>query len=357
VKPPPDPASVRRLLVRANNWIGDVVMASPALHALRRRFPGAHLSVLASPSVVPALEGSPDLDRLIVLEPRRESGMAGRARLIRLLRRERFDLAILFQKAFEAAFLAWAAGISRRYGYATDGRSWLLTDHLAETDAVRARHHALVFLDLASAAGARNEDRSLRFPVTASDREGAARALGAVGIAEGEPIVAVHPGASKLPRAWHPDRYARLARETSRTIGGRGVIVGSSHDSPLAAEMTGAGPDSLVDLTGRTSVREMAAVLERARMFIGCDSGPMHVAAAMGTPVLAIFGPGTAAKTAPFVDPRRYRVVTRSFPCSPCSQSFFRECEPAPSGKPWCIEEITVEHALEAAADLLRSTA
>ena len=331
-------------------------MASPALHALRVRFRCARITVLARPAVVPALEGSGDLDEILVFDPRgRHAGFAGRLRLIRELRGRSFDIAVLFQKAFEAALLARAGGAARRFGYATDRRSWLLTDAIPETDEVRARHHARVFLDLAAAAGAVSDDLKLRFPLSDADRAGARQALAAAGVAETDPLIAVHPGASKLPRAWHPERFAAVASGAARLVGGRAVILGSGQDAHLARIMASAAPD-LVDLTGRTSVREMAAVFELSRLFLGSDSGPMHVAAALGTPVVAIFGPGIPAKTAPFVDPGRYRILTRSFPCSPCRQAFFKECRPAPSGKPFCIEEITIPDALAAVRDLLSST-
>jgi len=351
---PPDPASVRALLVRANNWIGDVVLASPALHALRAHYAGARISVLARPRVLAALEGSEDLDEIIVFDDRgRHRGLAGRMLLIAQLRRRRFDLAVLFQKAFEAAALAAAAGARRRFGYATDRRGWLLTDPLAETDEIRSRHHAQVFLDLAAAAGAPAEDLALRFPLDARDRERARQELARAGIAETDPLVAVHPGASKTPRAWHPERFGQLAREAAKLVSGRVVVLGSAADAPLARIILDVSGALGVDLTGRTNVREMAAVCERSALFLGSDSGPMHVAAAVGTPVVAIFGPGRPEKTAPFVPPGRCSVLTRRFPCSPCRQDFFKECEPAPSGKPYCLEEIPVAEALEAVREML----
>src|SRR5262249_31302301 len=148
----PDPARVRRILVRANNWIGDVVMISPAVKALRERFTGAEIAILARPWVLDALAANPFFDRLIPYEsPGRHAGLFGRLRLAAQLRRDRFDMAVLFQKAFEAAFLAKAAGIPVRVGHATDRRSWLLTDRVPVTPESELRHHVDFFLEVAEA--------------------------------------------------------------------------------------------------------------------------------------------------------------------------------------------------------------
>ena len=355
MRPPPDPAEVRAVLVRANNWIGDVILASPALHALRRRYSGARITVLAPPAVIPALAGSPDLDEVLPLP---ESRMA-RLRLAAGLRGRRFDLAVLFQKAFEAAVLAAAGGARRRYGYATDRRGWLLSDTLDETDAVRTRHHALVFLDLAAAAGAPEAGRTLVFPLAATDRAEAGAILAGAGVGSAEPLVAVHPGASKRPRAWHAERFGRVGARLAARLGGRLVVTGGPGEEDLGARVAAAAgcvaaaPAATVDLTGRTTVKQMGALFERARLFLGSDSGPMHVASAVGTPIVAIFGPGRPEKTAPFVPADRFVALDRRFHCSPCRQRFFRECDPAPSGKPWCLEEIGEEEAFEAAVKLL----
>ncbi len=149
-----EPANIRRILVRANNWIGDVVMISPAIRALRERFPGAEIAILARPWVCDALAANPFFDRLIPYEvPGRHGGLPGRLRLVRELRKDRFDLAVLFQKAFDAAFLAAAAGIPIRVGHDTDHRGLLLTDRVPITPGSARRHHVDFFLEVAIACG------------------------------------------------------------------------------------------------------------------------------------------------------------------------------------------------------------
>lgn len=337
----PDPAKVRRILVRANNWIGDVVMISPAIRALRERFVGAEISILARPWVCDALGANPFFDTLIPYEiPGRHEGALGRLRLAADLRRRGFDLAVLFQKAFEAAFLAAAAGIPVRVGHGTDHRGFLLTHAVPVTEASRLMHHVDFFLEVAEACGCRPANRQPFFSLAAEDRTWADEFLR--GAESGSRMVAIHPGGSKAPRAWHLDRFADLAGALHESHALAPLIVGDASDADAGEEIARRVPSTLVS-AGRTTVRQMAALIERSRLFVGSDSGPMHIAGALGTPAVGIFGPGAPEKTAPRTDRSPFEAVTLRFPCSPCRQDFFRECDAAASGKPHCLEGIQVE--------------
>lgn len=358
----PDPAKVGRILVRANNWIGDVVMISPAIRALREQFPNAEISILARPWVCDALGANPFFDTLIPYEtPGRHDGVLGRMRLVAELRRRRFDLAVLFQKAFEAAFLSAAAGIPIRVGHDTDHRRLLLTKAVPVTEASRRRHHVDFFLEVAEACGCRPTNRQPFFALSAEDRSWAAAFLrfeptAAFASSAGtfdvdasfrerrtvSRFVAIHPGGSKAPRAWHVSRFAELATRLQSSHGLVPLIVGDQSDAASGEEIARAVPNTLVS-AGRTTVRQMGALIERSRLFVGNDSGPMHIAGALGTPGVGIFGPGTPEKTAPRTAGSPFEAVTLRFHCSPCRQDFFRECDPAPSGKPHCLEGIDVE--------------
>ena len=351
MKPTFADASIRKILVRVNNWIGDVVMISPAIRALRNRFPRSEITLLAKTRVLDALRGSPYYDRLLEYDrPGAHAYPSGRLRLIRSLRRERFDLAVLFQKAFEAAFLARAAGIPIRVGFRTDSRGWLLTHPVEEPGET---HHVEHFLRIVEAVGCRTSDRRLSFHLDQRSRDAAARFLRDGGIRAEELRVAVHPGASKAPRGWHPERFAQVASRLAQEHGARPILLGSDADrSTLEGMAAIIGPAAILPPAGQT-LREMAALLERCHLLICNDSGPMHVAAALRIPVVAIFGPGHPARTAPYTDAGLYRVLTAAYPCSPCRQKFFRECLPAPSGKPYCLEDVPVEAALRACIDMV----
>jgi len=353
----PDPGSVRRILVRANNWIGDVVMISPAIRALRERFSGAEIAILAKPWVLDALSGNPYFDRLLPYEvPGRHGGPLGRIRLAAELRREKFDIAVLFQKAFEAAFLAAAARIPTRIGYDTDRRGLLLTDPIPWRPECELKHHVDVFLELAIACGCTPASSEPFFYLADQDRAWAEAYLEEAGSPPEAELFAIHAGASKPPRAWHMARFAELARILRAEQGLVPLVLGDGSDAEAARAIAAAVPGTIV-AAGATSVRQMAALLARARIFAGNDSGPMHIAAALGVPGVAIFGPGLPEKTAPRSARAPFEAVTVRAACSPCRQNFFRECEAAPSGKPWCLERIEVADVAAACRRVLGASA
>ena len=204
---PIDPSRIRRAVIRVNNWIGDVVMISPAVRAIRAHFAEARIAILAKRWVLDTLRGDPFYDDLIEYDSTgRHRGIAGRVRLAAALRGYRFDLAILFQKAFDAAALAFLGGARYRVGYATDCRSWLLTHPLRPPPP--ETHHVEAFLGIARALGCPILDPFPSFHLSAEDRVEAASLLEAAGLNGHEPLVSFHPGASKEPRAWDPDRFA-----------------------------------------------------------------------------------------------------------------------------------------------------
>jgi len=347
-----DPSRIHRILIRANNWIGDVVMISPAVRAIREHFTHARIAILARGWVIDALKGNPYYDDLIPYD--REGahrGVAGRLRLIHRLRHERFDLAILFQKAFEAAAFAALAGIPARVGYPTDLRRGLLTHpvDLPPPDL----HHIDVFQRIATFLGCPIRDPLPFFHLDEEDRR---KAIDFLAGRSGPFLVALHPGASKPQRGWHADRFARLGTRLADRFGARVLLVGGPADGPLLDSIRAGLPaGAVVNMDRGLPIRELAAVLERCRLFIGNDSGPMHVAAALGVPTIGLFGPGSPHRTAPRGPRSRVACLWKGYPCSPCRQKFFQECPASPNDKPFCLEEIGVDEVEEAACRLMES--
>jgi lipopolysaccharide heptosyltransferase II len=353
---PIDPDAIRSLLVRSTNWIGDVVMISPALRALRAGFPAARLDVLARATVAEAYRGHPFVD-VIVEErrsgSRRHDGLPGLLRLAADLRRRRYDLAVILPKSIGAALAPALARIPRRVGYPTAGRRALLTHPVPLPQDADAIHHVEFFLGTARWLGCPVVDRSLVFSVPESDRQAASELLAGAGWdADGALWVAIHPGASRPERSWAAERFGEVARALAAR-GNRILVLGAPADRDAARVVLEAAGPAAVDAVGFGGIARMAALVERCALFLGNDSGPMHVAAAIGTPTVAVFGPGVPGKTAPYVPEDRRREVTRNYPCAPCRQDFFRECSPAPSGKPWCLESVGPDEVLAAAVDLL----
>lgn len=336
-----------KVLLRLPNWLGDVILCTPALAALRSARPDLELHALVKPSVLAAVQGLPGVTSVTLLEG---TGLGGTLEAARALRKRGFAAALVFPKGFREAALVRLAGIPVRAGLDTDHRALLLSHPVAFTREDWNEHHAKQFAKVLSPLGILLKDEGLSFPVSEQDRAEASRLLSGAGVAE--PFAAFHIAASKAPRAWHPERFAQVAKALEAAAGLRPVLLGTPGDGPVHQAFL-AGCPSAVDLAGKTTLGTMAAVLERAALFVGNDSGPMHVAAAAGTKVVAVFGPGAPRKTAPYLAADRVRVVYAALPCSPCRQAFWHECSPSPSGKPPCIESIRPDAVIRACLEVL----
>jgi heptosyltransferase-2 len=307
------------LLVRATNWLGDAVMTTPALAGLRGAFPGARIALLAKPPVTELFRHHPDVDEVIVYErPGRHEGVSGRLRLGGELRRRRFDAALLLQNAFDAALLAFLARIPERAGYPTDGRRLLLSLPVPLTRDILQRHEVEYYLCLLDGLGVpRPEPPVLKLLVTDEERAGIASRLASIGLEPGVPIVVINPGATYgSAKRWYPDRFAAVADALSEEWGAAVVVVGSTAEAPLAGEIEAAARAGVVNLAGKTTVREMMALLSLSSFLVTNDSGPMHIGAALGVPLVAIFGPTDWRRTSPWTS--LAKVVRVEIDCSPC---------------------------------------
>ncbi len=317
-----------RILIRAANWVGDAVMSLAALRAVRERFPRAEIAVLARPWVADLYARESFADRVIPhTAPRGLLGLAGHARLARRLRRERFDCAILFQNAFEAALIARLAGIPRRIGYDRDARGFLLTDPIAVPRRGEIpRHECFYYLELLRRAGLL---ASLPRTVTIQ-LEGAAvaRAAGAARMArEGAagPVIGVSPGAAHGgAKRWLPERFAEAAASLASASGSSVALFGSDAEQPLCeqvARILHSRGTPVRNWAGRTTLAEFIELAAACQVFLTNDSGAMHIASALGVPTVAVFGATDHEATAP-AGPLA-RIVREPVECSPC---LLREC-------------------------------
>lgn len=316
-----------RLLIRATNWVGDAILSLPALRAIRKRFPDAAISILARPYVAEIYRSQGIADRLISYESRGEhAGLSGRERLAAELRNARFDTALLLQNAFEAAWLAWRAGIPERIGYARDGRSLLLTKAIpvpryGEIPA----HEQFYYLELLRRAGWANElegETAITLAIPEEDKQRAERSLLLAGARAGATRIAVGAGASYgSAKCWPPERFAEVVNRIAPEMDADVILFGTAAESTVSRSIAAAMRHSPIDLTGTTAIADFPALLSRCHLFIGNDSGAMHVAAAVGVLVVAVFGPTDPHGTAP-VTPR-HAIVQDKPHCSPC---FLRRC-------------------------------
>ena len=320
---------LRRILVRAPNWIGDAVMCEPAIRGLRALFPQAELTLLAKSSVAELFIGYAGLDRVLVYEDKGlHAGLSGKWVLSGLLRKHHFDCAVLFQNAFEAAFLAWLAGIPYRYGYATDGRVFFLTDPVAPPDRGVSKHQVEYYWNVLRPLGAVGAPSAPKLAASTDEVKQFDARLESAGIAPDHVVIGVNPGSTYGgAKRWLPDRFAEVADRLAEHMTREGakhvavVILGAPGEESLGKDIAGRMKALTLVLSGATTIRELLAATQRCRLFLTNDTGPMHIAAACGVPVVAVFGPTDWRTTAAYGQDES--VVREPVDCSPC---LLREC-------------------------------
>ena len=366
--------SVGRLLVLSPNWLGDAVMALPALDDLRRHFSGARVIVAARRSVAGLFALVPWVDEIVELEWRGRVADAGAMWSdVRRLRASRADAALLLPNSFASAWLPFAARVPERWGYARDGRSWLLTRAIALPVAVgrspsresrapspeprapspASLHQGAYYQHLVRALGATNgplEPRISVPPATFVEAEGV---LAAAGREAARPLVVFAPGAAYgTAKRWWPSHFAQLAADVIRLHRAQVVLVGSGADAATTDEIVGLVAadvrNGVLNLAGRTSLGSLAAIMALARVCVSNDSGAMHLAAAAGVPLAAIFGPTNEGETAPLTH-APLDLLIHDVPCRPC---MLREC---PIDHP-CMRDLAPSRVLASVNRLLVTT-
>ena len=340
--PAPDPARVRRVLIRAPNWVGDAVMSLPVLYALGGLFPRAQLTVLAAPRVAPLFLHHPGVSRVVPYPPGREKW-----RLLWGLRKA-FDLALALPNSLESALGLWLTAAPARVGYNAAARRPFLTRAVSGREKLKGLHTVFYFLGILQAFG---EVSRFTPPALYLDPGEEARAAALLAAAAGDdpPWVGLSPGAAYGPaKRWPPERFAALGAELQRQFGARLVLLGGPEDRAVAALVQERLPAPALDLVGKTDLRQALAVVSRLSLLVTNDSGLMHAAAALRVPLVALFGSTDPKATGPFTD--RATVLYHPWPCSPCFQ---RTC---PEGYP-CLTVITVAEASATARGWLQETA
>lgn len=339
--------NIRNLLIRSTNWIGDAVMTTPAIRAIRKRFPNSHVSLLAKPWVMPVFENSEHIDRLLIYDDKgRHKGIFGKFRLARDLKKYHFDAAILLQNAFEAALITFLAKIPLRVGYNTDVRQLLLTHAVSCTDEIKKQHQTDYYLNIIRGIGMKEDNRALYLELNQRDRLRAEKTLLEQHLSLDDKIVGINPGATYGPaKQWPLDRYAHLADKIQAFTGGRIIIFGGPNDRKLGKKISQKMQHRPIDLSGKTSLGEAMALIERCDLFITNDSGLMHVAAALDVPLIAVFGSTNSITTGPLS--QNSRIVQVPLECSPCLRP---EC---PKGHLNCMDQISVEMVFSGVKDML----
>jgi heptosyltransferase-2 len=321
---------IERIVVRGTNWVGDAVLTIPALRELRRVLPRAHIT-LATRSWAKGLFSDADfLDDLLIYD-RGARDIGAALRQAREWRRRRFDLAVLFQNAFEAALISRAARVPLRLGYATDGRRRLLTHPLALPRWRGERHEVFYYLNIVAgletlldgASDILDHEPVFALRVSEARRMDARELLRAEGASiSGMPLVALCPGSTNSrAKRWPAERYAALADMLIESAGADVALIGSRDEEDVSREVAQRMRRRPVILTGRTDLAQAVAVLSVADLLVTNDTGPAHISAALERPTLVIFGPTIPTTTRPFSVSAE--IIRRPPDCAPC---MLRDC-------------------------------
>jgi len=308
-----------KLVVRMPNWIGDAVLALPVLDALRRSQPGGELWVAGRPWIQDLVGPNTFVRGVLAVS---ENGGLKRLRAAAAdLREHSFETGLLLTNSFVSAFVLTLAKVPERWGYARDLRTLLLTRPVPPPAQARL-HQVDYYRRLLSGLDIEPGPREVRLEITDEERRAAGRRLQGAGWPDGRPLVVLNPGASYGPaKRWPESRFAELGRLFENKTDAVVALVGAPGEESLAAAVArGLGRPPL-DFTGRTTLRELMAIASQARVFVTNDTGPMHLANALGVPVVAVFGPTDPAATGPLRLPAV--VLKKDVPCWPC---LYRTC-------------------------------
>lgn len=335
---------IDRILIRATNWIGDAILTIPAVDSIRATYPQAHISVLAKPWVADIYRLFTGIDEVIVYENQYDNAL-GVLHLAHELKKKKFDLAVLLQNAIEAAIMATVAGIPRRAGYNSDGRGILLTHRVHLNSEIKKLHQIDYYLEMVKALGCIAVNRELHLE-TKINRHDAQSVLQEHIPDPKKVIIGIAPGATYGPaKRWFPERFAAVADKIAEAFNCQIILLGGKSDWNAAEEVRNLAKTSLLNLAGKTNLKEAVYLISQCRLFISNDSGLMHIAGALNVPTIAIFGSTNPQTTSPAGNSSI--VVRKAVPCSPCLKKIcptdFR-----------CMELISVEDVWQVAQEILR---
>lgn len=356
--------NVKILLVRLR-LIGDVVFTTPIPRALKRTFPGAHVSYLVERGAAAVVAGNPHVDEVVVIDrPRGVARVLADVKLAARLRHGRYDIVIDLHGGPRSSWLTWATGAPQRIGYAMTGRRWLYTRTVERPRALRARHSVVNQWDLLKGIDGwpGGEPDPLRdsvdmAPDAAADARVTAR-LRAAGVTAAHEVVVIHVSAGNPFRRWPEESFTRLVAGVAQSAQRRVFLSSGPSDREAVARIgararaaLGAAADRVVDV-GEFDLAELRSLVSRSRLFIGGDTGPLHIAATTATPIVGLYGPTLAERSAPWRDPH---VPTESLfvpglPCRPCDQ---RVCVP---GDFRCLTTLMPEDVLAAAERVMQAS-
>ena len=349
-----DRTNIKNVLVVAPNWLGDAVLALPAIAGLRELLPSSHITVLGLPHICELFKESPYADDRKIYSSTLLTTVSD-------IRKERFDLAILFPNSFRTALIVHLARIPLRCGYNRDGRGVMLNLPVRVTEETRNLDQVEYYRNIVSSIEvSQGNDRKSRRESDLSSEQNrnewlylskdelqyANETLHNFNIFPGSMIIGINPGAAYgSAKRWYPERFAKVSSALVNKYKANIIIFGSQQESGIASEIENLSGVPVINMAGKTTIRGLMSLIKQCSVFITNDSGPMHIAAALATPVVAIFGSTDPGKTGPMGDGNV--VIRKNADCSPC---FMRKC---PTDLK-CMDLITVDDVIAGVDKILR---
>ncbi len=346
-----------KILVMRYRFIGDTLLTIPFLRNLRRAKPNAYIAWMVAPLSSDVVKNNPYVDELIYWDPvtihadskGTHRSFFSKVQFVKRLRAKQFDTVYVLKRSLSSAILALLSGAPKRIGFDTEGRGILLTIKVPYRNDI---HEVENFLSVLRADAVPVMDDYLELWTRPEDDAAVDQLLSEAGIEAGRPIVALHPFSAVVERGWPLQNFAELGVRLSE-YGYSPVVLGGNKDTEAFRSAAHLFSKQTVSLVGKLSILQTASLLRKASLFVGNDSGIMHLAAAAGAPLVAIFGPQSPGKFGPWSS--QATLLYKKFPCSPCRQKFFTECAPSPRKRPACVETITVDETLQACINRLSS--
>ncbi len=335
------------IIIRMPNWLGDLVMATPLLTDLRNRFPQARITAMCQANVAPLLEHEPAIDEILSFK-KPDRWIHGNYRdIIQPIRYGNFDTGILTTNSFSSAWWFFCGRVHNRIGFSGNLRSLLLNKSIALPQNKELQHQTKTYKALLTPLDIPISNTPISLTVTDIEKEDAKKFLAKKGIFPGEhTIIGINPGAAYgSAKCWLPERFKELTKKLLTDPSVRVLYFGDRIGAPLVEGICADMPSGVFDLAGKTTIRELMAIMTQCNAVLSNDSGPMHIAAALKIPLVALFGSTSAIKTGPY---EHGTVIHKHVPCSPC---YLRTCPTKFNFV--CMKQIQVNEVYEA---LLKET-
>ncbi|MDD5428227.1 MAG: lipopolysaccharide heptosyltransferase II [Candidatus Omnitrophica bacterium] len=338
----------KRVLIVRLDRIGDVLLSTPVIKAVREVCPDGYIAFMARRHAYDILAGNPYLDEIIIYEKEgRDKGLLKNIKFIRSLRRKRFDIALVLHPTKRTHLLMALAGIPETVGY---NKKWgfLLTTRIPHTKQYGLKHEIDYVLDILRYTGLEPKDRTLYMPVNSVSERNVDSIFEENGIKKGDLCIAINPGASCVSKRWGVEKFAKAAAALAEKYKAKVIITAGADDKKLGDKISSLLHDNCLNLSGRTSVADVASVLRRVKLFVSNDSGPVHIACAVGTPVIAIFGRSDRGLSPGRWGPvgNRDIILHKDVGCVEC---LAHNCRKGFK----CLEAVTVAEVLQAADKIL----